>query len=198
MARTIFPKKSPEAPPVPVSDGFRDCEYTLPMARKGRNRLFRSLLLWGYVLLSIGYCLLFTAAIMIPTMIAILPMLLYILIRATWKHVSYERQTAIRSGALVFSKIYGRQRKEFFRISAKDLVLAVPNTDKYRYLAERYACRRTRDLRTGSEPSQSYIVIAPCKDGGHEAILFDTTRALVRAIAYYNDRVTVDNEYLKI
>ncbi len=197
MARTIFPKKVPEAPPVPVSDGFRDCEYTLPMARKGRNRLFRSLLLWGYVLFSIGYCLLFTVAVMIPTVIAILPMLLYILIRATWKHVSYERQTAIRSGELLFAKVYGRHRRVILRFRASALLLATPYTEKYVYLSERYDYQKTYDLRTGSEPSQAYIAVFQ-QDGVPCAVIFDATRALVRAIAYYNKRVTVDDAHLRV
>lgn len=172
-------------------NNFRFAEFAKPIVNRGKNRLYRTLLILLYVFAGIAYTV--TAiAITIPHLIAILPLLLWILIFFTWRLVSYECCVRTASGKIAFLKLRGKKEKTVVTFDLKDIVCACP----YGQMAKANNAVRVRDLR--ADPREEGYVIRRRVAKGEELIRFEATLAVVNAMHYYCKAVTVDKDFLKL
>ncbi|MBQ8907553.1 MAG: hypothetical protein IJY71_03095 [Clostridia bacterium] len=161
----------------------RFAEYTRPVAKKGKNRRRRRLLLLGYIVFALFYCLLFTVPVKIPQVIAVLPLFLWILIFYTQRLVSYEIQVSVSGGVLAFAKLWGKKRKECARISLKS-ILSVERIEKGT-LPPLTKGQTVYDFRADGDAEANYL--ARCRDESGEALyLFEASPQLLSSIRYFN------------
>ena len=170
---------------------FRFTEFAKPVAKHGKNRLYRTLLILLYAVAGVAYAV--TAiAIHIPHLIAILPLLLWVLIFFTWRLVSYECCVRVASGKIAFLKLRGKKEKEIVAFALKEIVRACP----YGQMEGVSAKVRVRDLRADTR-EEGYALLRKSASG-EELIRFETTVAVASAMHYYNKSVAVDTNFLKL
>ena len=170
---------------------FHFAEFAKPVAKHGKNRRLRTLLVLLYVFAGIAYAAI-AVAITIPHLIAILPLLLWILIYFTWGLVSYECCVRVASGKIAFLKLRGKKEKTVVTFALKEIVYARPYTPN----APQASGVRMRDLRA-DEREAGYILLHKTETG-EELIRFEATLAVVNAMHYYNKNVIIDKDVLKI
>lgn len=168
---------------------FHFAEFAKPVAKHGKNRRLRTLLILLYVFAGIAYAAT-AVAITIPHLIAILPLLLWILIFFTWGLVSYECCVRVASGKIAFLKLRGKKEKTVVTFALKEIVYACPYTPD----ALQTSAVRVRDLRA-DEREAGYILLRKTETG-EELIRFEATLAVAKAMQYYNKNVTVDKNAL--
>ncbi len=160
----------------------RFAEYTRPVAKKGKNRRLRHLLLLGYIVFALLYCLLFTVPIKIPQVIAVLPIFLWILIFYTQRLVNYEIQVSVSGGFLAFAHIWNKKRTERQRIALKS-IREISKLEKG--AAPQKTGFRIFDFRADADAEDAYSAICETENG--EAIFyFQATPQLLASIRYFN------------
>ena len=89
--------------------------FSYAAAKKGEGLLlfFRVLLIFGYVLFSAAFFGVCYRLALVPV-VAVLPLLLFILIEYTWRYVSYDVYWQIEGGTMTFGRIYGRSSRRFY------------------------------------------------------------------------------------
>ena len=176
-------------------NSFLFAEYAKPVAKRGRNKRMRTLLIFCYILFAISYAAFF-AAITVPQVIAILPIFIWMLIFFTWGIVSYECCVRVSSGKVMLLKIRGKKEKEIFSFEAKSLLYALPYDEKGKEQIAGEKIVRTVDLRA-DESKDGYAAVLPTNEG-MTLIRFECTVAVANAMRYYNKEVTVNKEFLSI
>ena len=83
-------------------DFINYAEYGVEKKGEGKNRIARILLVCLYIVFSSLYAGFFIS-VRIPHLIAILPILLWILIFFTWRLVKYDCEYRIEKGEMIFS-----------------------------------------------------------------------------------------------
>ena len=160
----------------------RFAEYTRPVAKKGKNKRLRLLLLLGYIVFALLYCLLFTVPIKIPQVIAVLPIFLWIMIFYTQRLVNYEIQTSVSEGHLAFARIWNKKRKEKARVALKAI--------RKVYKLEGGAMPESKDgqcfdFRADADAEDAYAALCEA-EGGKVLYLFQATPQLLSSIRYFN------------
>ena len=165
-------------------NSFLFAEYAHPVVPHGKIRRDRMLLILLYFAAAAAYALFFIS-VSIPHLIAILPLLLWILVHYTWGNVSFEYFVRIESGAVSFGKLWGKKQKVLFSCLAKDLCFV---KKKSAASSDELKAARTLDFRYDPTAQDCYAAVCCVK---HEtvAILFDATDAVLAAMRYYNKSV---------
>ena len=148
-------------------------EYAKPVANKGKIRLARVLLILGYVSFAVIYCLVFTAAIPLPQVIALLPLFLWMAVFFTWRHVSYECAVRVCEGKLVLLKLNGKKERICQSVSVKDLIEIRPFAEPYTALLQAEAIPLLRDHRADPDSACAYYAVF-LKDQKKCAVVFDS------------------------
>lgn len=163
---------------------FLFAEYAHPVVPRGKIRRGRVLLILLYLTVSAAYALFFIS-VSIPHVIAILPLLLWILVHYTWGLVSFEYFVRVESGVVSFGKLLGKKEKVLFTCRAKDLTCVKKMS---REVLAAYAPSKTLDFRSDPLAHTSHFAILSAH---HEtvAILFEATDAVLTAMRYYNKSV---------
>lgn len=165
-------------------NSFLFAEYAHPVVSRGRIKRVRILLILLYFATAAAYALFFIS-ISIPHLIAILPLLLWILVHYTWGSVSFEYFVRVESGTVSFGKLRGKKQRVLFSCRAKD----------FRFVKKKSAASpddltaaRTLDFRYDPTTQDCYFAVTSVK---HEpvAILFHATDAVLTAMRYYNKSV---------
>ena len=180
---------------MPEESSFQYAEYARPVAKKGKNRRARTLLILLYVFFAIGYSALFVA-INLPMVIAIMPVFTWMLVFFTWGLVSYEYGVKVGSGDVSFVKIHGKREKVLLSFPVKSILAAA----SYKKDPEAYKAHNPtafHDFRTDPDEKNDYYAIFE-KDGVREAVLFDCTTSVATSLRYYNKEVVIDKDYLSI
>ena len=172
---------------------FRFAEYAHPVANVGKNRRRRILLVLLYVFSAILYAG-GAIAVTIPHLIAVLPLLLWMLVYFTWGTVSYECCVRVASGEVHFLKLRGKREELLLSLRAMDIVWARPNDGRKANAVT--GEHRVRDFRSDTRKG-GYAALVKT-DGKATLLLFDCTVAIASALRYYNEAVTVDKEYLSL
>ena len=174
-------------------NSFRFAEYAHPVANVGKNRRGRICLILLYVFAAILYAGI-AVAITIPHLIAILPLLLWMLVYFTWGAVSYECCVRVASGEVHFLKLRGKREELLLSVRVKDIVWARPNDGrKANAVVGRH---EIRDFRSDTRMGGYAALLAA--NGKTTLLLFDCTVAIASALRYYNKEITVDKEYLAL
>ena len=170
---------------------FHFAEYAKPIAKNGKNRRHRLLLICLYILVAGGY-IGGAIAITIPHLIAMLPLLLWILIYFTWRAVSYECCVRVASGKIAFLRLQGKRESPLLSLETKDILFA-RSFDKEDI---RDKSVKLYDFRA-DEKEPGYLLLF--ENASEKAFVrFECTVAIATAMRYYNKNVVVDKNTLKL
>ena len=173
-------------------NSFLFAEYAKPVAKRGKNKRLRLVLILCYLLFAAAYALLFVS-INIPQVIALLPLFLWMLVYFTWGIVNYECCVRVASGKVTLLKLRGKKGKEIFSFDAKALAYALPYQDEGKERVEKEAVTKTVDLR--ADPTKDgYAAVLPTEEGS-VLIRFECTHAVANAMRYYNKEVIADKNF---
>lgn len=175
-------------------NSFQFAEYAKPVAKVGKNRRARLLLILLYVTFATAYALTFISLTM-PQVIAILPIFVWMLVFFTWGTVSYECCVRVSSGDVIFLKLRGKKEKKLLSFSAKEIVCALPYDEKGKREIEQHTIASVLDFR--ADPRCDGYALLLHKNGADLLIRFEATIAVMNAMRYYNKAVTVDKDFLK-
>lgn len=176
-------------------NSFLFAEYAKPVAKQGKNRRTRILLVTCYILFAIGYAAFF-ALITLPQVIALLPLFVWMLVYFTWGIVNYECCVRVASGKVTFLKLRGKKEKELFSFAAKELLYALPMNEAGRTRIKEEVFTQTIDFRADTAKDGYAAVLVG--ERGLTLIRFECTIAVANAMRYYNKEIVVDKEFLAI
>lgn len=176
-------------------NSFLFAEYARPVAKCGKNRRLRLLLILGYILFAVSYTLLFVS-INLPHVIAVLPIFIWMLIYFTWGFVNYECCVRVASGKACLLKLRGKKEKLLLSFDVKDILYALPYDEaaKERIAKERIV--RTLDLR--ADPKMTGYAAVLKTNGGLLLLRFECTLAVANAMHYYNKAVLADKAFFNL
>ena len=174
-------------------NSFLFAEYAKPVAKHGKNKRMRTLLIFCYILFAAIYAAFF-ASVKIPQVIAVLPVFVWMLIFFTWGSVSYECCVRVSSGKVTLLKLRGKKEKEIFSFDAREIAYALPYNEAGKARVKEETVTSTVDLRA-DERLDGYAVILR-SEGGVTLVRFESTLAVARAMHYYNKEVLVDRDFL--
>lgn len=159
---------------------LRYAEYEVSRRSEGKNRLARWLLLLFYIAFGGAYCVFFTVLIKLPQVIAILPLLLWILVYFTQRLVRYDIQVRVESGNFSVYKSAGKKRRLVFSARIKTALSDGP-------AVKHAALSGTKDFRGSARSPEGWFLQFP-----EGVILFEATAALVKALHFYNSALEGD------
>lgn len=156
-------------------------EYAVEEKATGKNLIRRVLLILFYLIFSLAFFIAFSA-IKIPQLIALLPLLLFIMVALTWRYVSVTHEYIIAVGEISFVNIYaGRKRKEILKLSVREAEEIAPDEGK-----TLPAVDKVYDFRSSPSTPDSYYLVF--KDGKEKRCLvyFEATRKALKLLQLYN------------
>ena len=166
-------------------DSLNSAEFSYEKKGEGKNKLYRILLVIGYVLFVVVFFLACYLSKLIPVF-AVAPIFLWIVIFFTWRLVSYDMYVEFASGTLTLGRVRvrksGRKRTPFLSIpmkSAKEIapfdssVLISPSEKLYDFSA--------------SPSSDKRIFIRFEKDGAPSVAIFEGTARLGKLLSSYSE-----------
>jgi len=106
---------------------FTTYEFAVSQRKEGKWRLFRALLIAGYVLYALAILFIGMKYSIIAPLLAFIPLSLWVIVFITWRYVNVDYEYSITSGILTFTKIYGnRSRRKIFEMTLRDAVRIAP------------------------------------------------------------------------
>lgn len=170
-----------------MSENFINyAEYGVEKKAEGKNRIARILLVFLYILFSSLYAGFFIS-VRIPHLIAILPILLWILIFFTWRLVKYDCEYRIEKGEIIFSHSQSAKRKtEKLRLRIKEADEIIP--------AEQYARENDRliyDFRGSKNCSCGYVILYSEK-GRKIAVFFEAIPKVLKLLKRLNENTVIE------
>ncbi len=154
-------------------------EYAVDVKPQGRLRFRRLLLVLFYVLFSA--CFFFGFSLLgIPQVIAVLPIIIWILVYYTWLYVSVSYEYVIAVGEITFVAVYGnRKRRELLRLHIREVESVFYEDDGTAY-------DRVYDYRGDRETPDSYAIAFNDVEGHRAVVYFEATRKALKLLALYN------------
>lgn len=158
-------------------------EYVYDVKSEGKIKLFRRLMIVGYVLFLAAYAITFIS-INLPQLIAPLPIFGWMLVFFTWRYVSFDRYFEFEGGMLSLGNIRvskaGRKKTEKLRIHVKEASFIGPYNEN-------------KDLTEGvklydfseSPSSEHRIILLWDNKGEKSAVLFEGTRKIANLLASF-------------
>ncbi len=164
--------------------------YGVEKKKEGKYKLSRILMLCGYVLFVTCFAGFFISMNILP-IIAIVPVLTYILVLATWRFVSIEYEYCILDGEFRMLKLYGaKSQRELCRVRVSAMKAVAPYTGEYKAVTD--AIPTERCIEAVSSMSAPDIYYATFDDDGEEyAVFFEATEKTLKVLKYYNSNTVV-------
>lgn len=159
-------------------------EYTYDKKNEGRIKKQRRLMLMLYIAVAIIYFAVCCITKLLP-LIAIEPILIWILIFFTWKYVSYDCYFVFDAGILELGTVKvtknGRRQSPRHKIHVKEALLAAPLVGNEASLSE---VQKVDDLGE-SETSENRILIIYNNEGVDTAVIFEGTAKIAKNLASF-------------
>ncbi len=164
------------------NESYNSAEYGVTKKPQGQNLALRLLLIFGYLVFAVGYCLLFTVAVRLPQVIAVLPIFLWIAVFFTWRLVSYDIEYRLEHGELIFTKLRrDKRRTVLLSVTVREAPAIAPFHGKIP--AGDY---RIYDYRGDLKSPDSYRIDFADKEGRPAVACFEATEKLVKMLSRYN------------
>lgn len=176
-------------------NSFYYAEYAKPVAKKGKNKQLRLLLILSYILFAILYSVAFTVLIKLPQVIAILPLFLWMAVYFTWGIVSYECAVRVSEGKLSFLKLRGKKEKLLLSFAIKEASVIAPYAEKYTEPLKAIGASPL-DFRADSDSKECYYAIV-AQGEETKAVIFDAAEKVIHSLYYYNKNTVKDTEFIK-
>ncbi|MBO5206363.1 MAG: hypothetical protein J6C09_02140 [Clostridia bacterium] len=159
-------------------------EYTYDKKNEGRIKKQRGLMLILYIAVAIIYFAVCCITKLLP-LIAIEPILIWILVFFTWKYVSYDCYFVFDAGMLELGTVKvtknGRRQSPRHKIHVKEALLAAPLVGNEASLSE---VQKVDDLGE-SETSENRILIIYNNEGVDTAVIFEGTAKIAKNLVSF-------------
>lgn len=168
-------------------------EYSVAKKAEGDNLAKRILLVLLYVFFGSGYIVFFLTVVKMPQVIAVLPLLIWMLVFFTWYLVKYDYEYKIEQGEMIFYIAYSRKKRKEqlrFRIKNAEKIAPVAHFDDEQ-IKNAVKC----DFRGTVKSPDSYIAYYLNK-GREHAVYFEATEQAVKLMRKFNEK-TVLSEGLR-
>lgn len=178
-----------------AENDFYFAEFARPVAKKGKNKRLRLLLLLAYFLFALLYVTAFTVLIMLPQVIALLPLFLWIAVYFTWGLVSYECAVRVSSGKLSFLKLRGKKETPLLTLTAKEASVIAPYAEEYLSSLKESGAEILLDHRSDPDNRFAYYALFE-KEGKTYAAIFDAEEKVIHSLYYYNKNTVKDKKFI--
>ena len=168
-------------------DTLNYAEHAYAKVAEGKLRIFKTLMLVGYVVF-VGIYFLFCYITRIIPLFALCPLFLWIIIFFTWRYVSFDYYYTFQSGRLELGTIRsskrGRKKTPKLTVTVKDAIYAnLYTSDAEAELAE-LGVKTIHDYFSSSSSSERIILVFESAEGNY-GVLFDGTTQSAKMIAAY-------------
>lgn len=167
-------------------------DYTVAKKPEGKYRLYRLLMIIGYVLFGAGYFIGLAIAHLYPIM-AFTPLLVWILVFFTWRFVSIEYRYETVSGGIKFYTVYGGKKKKLaldMRIKEFYEITPVNSETRVRIFGTHYD-RSYFLSRSENDDTDKYFATFKNSEGKECIVYFEATEQLLKILRFYNSNTTV-------
>ncbi len=171
-------------------ESYNGYEYTIDQKREGKLKTQSLLLILLYVAFAGGLAGGLAAAKLVP-IIAVVPVLLYILVLLTWRYVQVSYTYSVETGGFKLVKGYGAKLKApqcEFRL--KECSLIAPLAESEAALAD-FAAETVYDARPSVGAPDAYLLLVTDKDGKKLAVKLQATSEALKTFKYYNSGTVV-------
>ena len=165
---------------------FTDYEYGVDKKREGKLKLLSICFIALYVAFVGGTFGILYSIGLIPVFAAV-PVLLWILVLATWRYVQVDDKYTLSEGSFTLKRSYGNKKAKVlceFRI--KEASVIAPEYECTAALSEIPAAR-IYDARPSLCASDIYVAVFTDKDSQPSAVMFQVTDQAVKVLKYYNE-----------
>ena len=160
-------------------------EYVYDVKNEGKVKRYRALAILGYIAFAVIYCIV-AFSISLYTIIAVLPIFIWMLIFFTWGFVCYDCYYEFNHGEMEFGTVRvtkrGRRRSAKLKMNVKLASAACVYTPD----VDLSAVKRIYDF-SESPNSDKRIVMFFNADGVPAAVIFEGTARIAKLIASYCD-----------
>ncbi len=159
-----------------------------------KTRLMKIALILGYILFAVLYCCTFLGvffSLKIPMLIAILPVLIWIISFFTWRYTQIEYEYIIVDGEMRMMKIYGDKNMRLLcKTRVSGMTKIAPYSGEYRVYADKIP-EENRVYGVSSMDSPDIYFGIFNEDGKECALFFEATEKTLKVIKHYNSEVVI-------
>lgn len=169
-------------------------EYTVAQSCEGKWRLFKWLMLLGYVAFAGIYFLIAYLTRFIP-IVAILPLFLWILVYFTYKYVKPEYKYKITEAHLYFYRLLGKSEHQILKIRLCDAAFIMPLEDALEEI-KAFAPKNTYSALPSKFSTDSYIILYKNDKDEPSAFMFRATADALKCLHFYNKNTVISETEL--
>ena len=174
---------------------FNGAEFAKPVENKGKYKTKRLLFIALYIAFAGLYLYVFLVATKMAAVVAILPLLIYILYLATWRYCNFEWLIRVNVGKVSIIHLWNKREREKLSFLAKTIVSALPDTpENFEKLS---VGAKVMDFKTAPDEKEAYLILYDEGDG-KVLVRVSVCRALIVALKRYSDGVVVDKDFLLV
>lgn len=149
----------------------------------------RFLFIMLYILFTVGYCVLFLVVTKIPYVLAILPILVWMLYFFTWNRLWKESAFVVDKGYFYIYRVNGRNRATLAeKVHLADSSLIAPATEEYLSTLDSDVLQKDYSTEPGCE--DRYFIVYD-SEGKKTASYFVASQKLLTALKYYAKEQTI-------
>lgn len=177
---------------------FSTYEHAVPQRIEGRWIAARIGLVFLYVAVALAILLLGISTGLLAPLIALTPLVIWILVFVTWRLVSVEYEYSITSGILTFAKIYGnRSRHTFLEIDLRQASRIAPlDNATWTAHADKWHPEREYSAISSLKAPDIYFILfehsdKKKKEKRRTVFYFEATAKALQICRFYNPSATV-------
>ncbi len=166
---------------------FESYEIVIKPKRDAKNKMLRAFLILFYAAFVVG-CLVFGFITAFIPLLALVPLVLWIIIFFTWRYVNLEYEYVVESGVITFTKIYNNRTRKFalsFDIRSAEYMSPSTDGDMQKRIAD-YDPRHEYCFSPSKSSPDSYTALYHDEDGHKCAISFVADERIKKFLKMYN------------
>lgn len=166
---------------------FESYEIVIKPQKDAKNKLMRAFLILFYVAFVVGCLILGFVTAFIP-LLALVPLVLWIIIFFTWRFVNVEYEYLEESGVITFTKIYNNRTRRtvlVFDIRSAEHIVSATDADLQKLIVD-YDPRREYFFAASKTDINAYTALFQDEDGNKCAVTFVADDRIKRHLKMYN------------
>ena len=166
---------------------FESYEIVIKPKKDTKNKLLRAFLILFYVAFVVGSLIFGFVTAFIP-LLALVPLVLWIIIFFTWRYVNLEYEYVVESGVITFTKIYNNRTRKTalsFDIRSAEYIGPSSDTDMQKKVAD-YDPRHEYCFASSKTAPDAYTALFQNEEGHKCAISFAADERIQRFLKMYN------------
>ena len=171
-------------------ENFETYEYVI-VPKKSKKQIVKKILFITLYVVFVLAWLFFGVVSNLPSLLALIPITLWMLIFATWRYVNIEYEYSVVSGVITFSKIYGgRSRKHLGELDIRQvselLRLSDPFTERR---LDGFDPTAGDNFLSSRDSETAYAAIYTDEDGTKCVVYLEVLPMLMKSFKIYNSPV---------